>query len=120
MHEEATNEQTPPPRLRDLAKINPTLASLVANNPNATPELLTELADREENLIRKNVATNPNTPTGVLWKLGEEFPEEVLENAVFPLLLLENPNLLENIPYQTMVSFVQCSTVPISFFMEWY
>jgi len=115
---EATNEQTPPERLRELAKINPAIASLVANNPNASPELLTKLADSEEDFIRKNVAANPNTPKEVLWKLGEEFPEEVLENAVFPLLLLENPNLLEEIPQKTMASFLKCPTVPISF-MEW-
>ena len=118
IHQEATNEQTPPERLRELAQINSTIATLVANNPNATTELLTELADSEENFIRKNVAANPNTPMEVLWKLGEEFPQEVLDNAVFPLLLLENPNLLEEIPQQTMASFLKCSAVPISF-MEW-
>ncbi len=118
MHEEATNEQTPPERLSELAQINPTLAGLVANNPNATPELLRELADNEENFLRKNVAANPNAPMEVLWKLGEEFPQEVLENAVLPLLLLENPNLLEEIPQETMTSFLKCSAVPISF-MEW-
>ena len=118
IHEEATNEQTPPERLRELAQINPAIASLVANNPNATPELLRELAESEEDFIRKNVAVNPNTPMEVLWKLGEEFPTEVLENAVFPLLLLENPNLLENTPQKTIASFLKCSAVPISF-MEW-
>jgi hypothetical protein len=118
IHQEATNEKTPPDRLSELAKINSAVAGLVANNPNATPEILTELADREEDFIRKNVAANPNTPTEVLWKLGEEFPQEVLENAVFPLLLLENPNLLEEIPQKTMTSFLKCAVVPISF-MEW-
>ena len=118
IHEEATNEQTPPERLSQLAQINSTIASLVANNPNAAPELLTELADREEDFIRKNVAANPNTPMEVLWKLGEEFPEEVLDNAVLPLLLLENPNLLDEIPRKTMTSFLECSAMPISF-LEW-
>ncbi|MDY6803672.1 MAG: hypothetical protein SXA11_07685 [Cyanobacteriota bacterium] len=115
---EATDEKTPPARLRELAKINPAIASLVANNPNAEPELLRELAGSEEDFIRKNVAANPNTPKEVLWWLGEKFPTEVLDNAVFPLLLLENPNLIENIPQNTMINFLQCSTVPISF-MEW-
>jgi hypothetical protein len=118
IHEEATNEQTPPERLRALAKINSTLASLVANNPNASPELLTELACKKQEFIRKNVAANPNTPKEVLWKLGEEFPEVVLENAVLPLLLLENPNLLEEIPRATIVNFLKCPKVPISF-IEW-
>ena len=112
---EASNEQTSPERLSQLAKLNPTLASLVANNPNATAELLTELADREEDFIRKNVAANPNTPTEVLWKLGEEFPQEVLENAVLPLLLLENPNLINEIPYDAFIKFLTCINVPISF-----
>ena len=92
---EAINEQTPPERLRELARINSTIAGLVGSNPSATPELLKELADSEEDFIRKNVAANPNTPMEILWWLGEEFPKEVLDNAVFPLLLLENPNLLE-------------------------
>ncbi|MBW4602403.1 MAG: hypothetical protein KME29_23270 [Calothrix sp. FI2-JRJ7] len=47
-----------------------------------------------------------------------EFPEEVLSNPVFPLLLLENPNLVEQIPDKTLESFLKVDVVPDSF-IKW-
>ena len=113
--QEATDDKTSPDRLRELAKIGQTLARLVAANPNANPDLLAELASRDDREIRRAVAANPNTPTETLWKVGEQFPDEVLDNPVFSLLLLEEPNLVETIPGETLVSFLMCSTVPVSF-----
>lgn len=112
---EARDEKTRSKRLGELAKASSTLGRLVAGNPNADPQLLAELASREDESIRREVAGNPNAPTEVLWELGEEFPEEVLENAVFSLLLLENPNLVETIPEDTLLNFLKCSAVPVSF-----
>lgn len=48
------------------------------------------------------LATNPNTPTEVLLNLGAEFPEQLLDNPVFFLLLLENLNLVEQMPVTTL------------------
>ena len=90
----------------------------VASDPCTAPDVLGELGGSSDRITRQNVALNPNTPTEVLLKLGAEFPEELLENPIFSLLLLENPNLVGQIPYDTLVSLFKYETVPDSF-IEW-
>ncbi|NES98908.1 MAG: hypothetical protein F6K32_27835, partial [Desertifilum sp. SIO1I2] len=58
------------------------------------------------------VVANPNTPTEVLWQLGKEFPQQLLENPVLPLLFLERLNLINEIPTDTLVSLFNLETVP--------
>ena len=41
--------------------------------------------------LARNAASNPNTPTDTLLTICFEFPKEVINNSVIPLLLLENP-----------------------------
>ena len=65
-----------------------------------------------------NLATNPNTPTEVLLNLGAEFPEQLLDNPVFFLLLLENLNLVEQMPVTTLQSILKQERVPVPF-LEW-
>ena len=100
---EAANERTSGDRLIELAKTSVELAQLVANNPCATPELLRELANSSDATTRKNVAGNPNTPTEALQQLGDEYPKEVLDNPVLPLLFLENPKILDEIFQQNIL-----------------
>lgn len=90
----------------------------VASDPGTAPDVLGGLGGSSDRITRQNVALNPNTPTEVLLKLGAEFPEELLDNPIFYLLLLENPNLVGKIPYDTLVSLFKYETVPDSF-MEW-
>ncbi len=98
LEQQALDKTTPPEKLCQLAKQSPELARLVAKNESADSELLQELAFSSDNITREGVATNPNTPTEVLLKLGAEFPRQLLDNPVFSLLLLENPKLVEEIP----------------------
>ncbi len=56
-----------------LVKINTELAQVVASNVNAEPELLRDLAVSGDDATRQNVVSNPNTPTDVLWELGNDF-----------------------------------------------
>jgi len=95
--EEAENENTSGERLEELAALNADLARLVASNSATPPEVLYKLAKFRHYSIRKNLAANPNTPTDVLLKLGKYFPEELLNNPVWSLLLLENMNLFKQI-----------------------
>lgn len=113
--QEAANENTSQARLRELAGVSTELARIVAKNPNADPDLLRELGSSSDDLIREGVASNPNTPTDLLWKLGEEFPEELLNNPVFALLMLENPNLLVDMPQTTLITLIKPHGVPDSF-----
>ena len=98
LEEEARSQDASQERLRELAALNGDLAEIVASNVSAPPELLTELANHESKVVRKAVTSNPNTPTETLFKLGEYFPQEFLNNPVFELLILENSNFLNNIP----------------------
>lgn len=68
-------------------------ASLAMAQDEVTPaDVLTKLASSRDARIRQAAASNPNTPLEVLTKLGEEFPEEVIDNPIFNLSLLEDPN----------------------------
>ena len=55
-------------------------------------EELEKLAKSSDYQTRKAVAANPNTPVKVLEMLGKEFPEEIVNNPIFDLLWLENPD----------------------------
>jgi len=109
---EATSENTPAERLKQLAQQNITLQRLVAANPAAPGDLLEELATSNDKTTQKAIAANPNTPTKVLMKLGEKYPEELLENPVFALLQLENPNLILEIPENTLMGLLKLPTLP--------
>ncbi|GEM_PF-634914 len=115
LRQEAASENTSPRRLEELAKINLELARIVAKNANATANLLRYLSSSTDNIIRKNVAGNPNTPTDILWELGREFPQQLLKNSVFSLLLLENPNLLVDIPLVTLQALLKLDEVSSEF-----
>ncbi|GFE70895.1 hypothetical protein [Chroococcus sp. FPU101] len=64
-----------------------------------SPERLQKLATlyAQDQEILKAVATNPSTPSKLLLKLGAKFPQVLLDNPMFDLLLLENPNLISEI-----------------------
>lgn len=88
-----------------------------ALSENTPSDRLRELAQTRNKAVRKVVAQNPNTPTDVLLKLFYEFPLQVLNNPVLDLLLLENPNFLEEL-YQANTSVFSEYELPF-FFLEW-
>lgn len=116
--QEASSDTTPQNRLEELAYTSIALGRVVAANIYAPPELLAELSSRADYETCKALASNPNTPTNILFELGAEFPEELLENPVFSLLLLENPNLLQDLPEPTLASLLKLEVVPDSF-LKW-
>lgn len=107
-------DDTTPPQNSITALIkNVTQAQLVAAEPCTDPELLRELALSPDQKTRQSVAGNPNTPPDILLKLGAEFPSQLLDNPVFPLLLLENLNLVAEIPLPTLRSIFRQKNVPV-------
>ena len=112
---EAAQETTPPERLRELAEQDIALARIVAKNPAAPPDLLKELTSTGDKAVRKGATANPNTPSDVLLELGGQFPENLLDNPIFDLLLLENPNLLADMPKSSLKSLLKRDFVPASF-----
>ena len=115
LRQQAASEEVSPQRLEELSKINIELARIVAQNANAAPSLLLIFSCSSDNIIRKNVAGNPNAPTEILLELGAEFPRELLNNPVFSLLLLENPNFVADIPLVTLLSLLKLDEVPTQF-----
>ncbi|MDZ8139196.1 MAG: hypothetical protein RM049_28595 [Nostoc sp. DedQUE04] len=101
-------DHTTPPLTKNV-----TQAQLLAAEPSTDPELLRELALSTDKITRQSVAGNPNTPVDVLLRLGAEFPSQLLDNPVFPLLLLENLNLVAEIPLNTLRSILRHENVPV-------
>lgn len=65
----------------------------LAKNPSTPAEKLEQLSHSCDAITRQYVTANPNTPTNILLKLGAEFPEQLIDNHVLPLLFLKNPEL---------------------------
>jgi hypothetical protein len=117
LQQEAANEHTSRERLQTLANIGVDLARRVANNASAPADLLQKLANSKDATTRSHVAANPNTPSEVLLHLGREFPQQLLNNPIFALLWLENPNLIDEMPFTTLVTLLKQEQVPV-FFLE--
>ncbi|MCJ8281001.1 MAG: hypothetical protein MJK14_14250, partial [Rivularia sp. ALOHA_DT_140] len=115
LRQEAASENTSPQRLEQLASFNIELTRIVAGNANTAPLLLQDLSFSSDVIIRENIAGNPNTPTEILLQLGAEFPLKLLENPVFSLLLLENPNFVADIPLVTLQSLLKLDEVSPEF-----
>ena len=115
--QEASSETTSAKRLKELAQ-DAKLASVVAKNPAAPPDLLAELADSDPKALRKNTMGNPATPYETLMKFASQYPEQLLDNPVFDLLFLENPNLLNDIPESALRSMLRREVCPESF-LRW-
>ncbi len=112
LEQEAELETTSDDRLKELAGINDRLAQIVAGNIAAPPELLKGLGFHKSKAVRKAVAGNPNSPVITLFLVGEDFPQELLNNPVFPLLTLEDLKRVENISSDGLASLIQQPQVP--------
>jgi len=87
-------------------------ARIIAAEPTTNPVILQELALFEDEITREAVVSNANTPPEILVQLGEEFPSQFLDNPVFPLLLLENPNFITELPLFTLRNILTQENVP--------
>jgi hypothetical protein len=58
---------------------------------------LRQLLSPRDNKTWQHLAKNPASPVEVLQQVGMIFPTELWQNPVLPLLLLEQPTLLENL-----------------------
>ncbi len=87
----------------------------IAIDPNSDPQSLRQIATGDDWELRRLVASNPNTPTDILWQLGLDFPEAILSNPIFQLLQLEQLQLAAEVPHATLTSLLQCEQVPQNF-----
>lgn len=105
-----TDKSTPDPLTNDNAN-----NLLMANSPTTQPPLLEILAQDEDEMVRRAVTTNPNTPLDTLIQLGLEFPHEFLNNSLFPLLLLAEPHRLQ-VSKWLWKNLLRCEQIPAHWF----
>ena len=108
-----TVQNTSKERLKELATLNKDLAQIVASNIYAPPELLAELVSHKDKAVRKAVISNPNNYLETLFKLGaQDFPREILDNPIFQLSYLENPDFVKDIPFYIFHALLQLEDIP--------
>lgn len=84
-----------------------------ASNQHTSPKRLEEIYHKySRDEIRSILTSNPNTPWELLVILGEKFPAQLLENPAWDLYLLANPNLLVEIPKNTLISLLKLPQAP--------
>ncbi len=84
--------------------------------------ILRELANSDDEPTRCQVAQHPNTPPDVLKQLFRYYPVEILTNPIRKLLLLENPNFLEELCDSLSLKDFIFNLIPYTlplFFLEW-
>lgn len=109
---ETMSTQAPLPRLLALCKASKENARCFARDSQAPPALLAFLAEHPDPICRELVAQNPNTPPKVLFELGARHPRQLLQNPVFSLLLLEDPDLLQKLPAKCARGLLRQREVP--------
>ena len=73
-----------------------------AKNPKTPAARLLELASLYQEEVSRALTQNPNTPRALLYQLGEEFPDEFLQNPLLQLWSLESPEFLREVPVETL------------------
>jgi hypothetical protein len=84
-----------------------------AQNPQTTPERLTEIflsLQRSQEIIEA-IAKNPNTPTATLIKAWALYPKGFEENLAVELLFLESPQLWSTMPAETLKALLTLPSI---------
>jgi hypothetical protein len=88
------------------------------SNENTLPLRLQEIySNYNYPEIKSTLTSNPNTPLEILLKLGQDYPAQLLENPVFDLYLLSQPNLLAEMSENTLISILKLPQVPQEFIL---
>jgi hypothetical protein len=112
--QEASNPETTPERLEELAKESAALSRLVARNPSTPQHLLKNFASSADEMLCFAVAQNPSAPKTTLFKLGERFPRALIQNPVLSLFLLEDAGLLQW-PDKTLLALLSLKELSAEF-----
>ena len=104
--------------LDSLVGLSSTLDARIARHREVAGSTLEKLAESGSRAILQSVVLNPACPKHVLMKLAPKFPREFFGNPVFPLLLLEEPDLLSRLPITVFRAILKSSDCPASIF-DW-
>jgi len=113
---EATDINTSPDRLTELARYYQ-LTPLVAANPTTSAPILTQLGQNTNFAVRQAIAKNPNTPLDTLYILAQEFPAEFLDNPIISLVLMQ-PDYIKKIPPASLMSLLRFEKIPLSWLQQ--
>ncbi len=80
---------------------------LLAKHPRASSTLLEKLSHCSDKATREAVAENPSAPSETLQKLGAQFPRQLLKNPALDWMVLENPSLFSEIPEDTLAAIAK-------------
>ena len=114
----ASDPATDAGRLESLVGYSITVNRSLALHGNASEALLVQLSKSPDRITRRNVTLNPQTPVQVLLGLAPTFPAEFFRNPIFDLLLIEDPNLLNNLPVGIMKNILKQADCPKGL-LEW-
>ena len=110
----AHNPEATPDSLLALLDKDDTTNRLLARHPRASAELLEKLSHSSDKATRQSVAGNPNTAPEIYVKLGQQFPTEFLANPALDLLLMVNPALMEEVPQALLIRLLKQADCPVS------
>lgn len=103
----AQDPEATPESLLDLLDKDDATNRLLAKHPRASSTLLDRLSHCSDKATREAVAENPNTPSGTLQKLGAQFPAQLLKNPALDWMVLENPSLFSETPEDTLAAIAK-------------
>jgi hypothetical protein len=84
----------------------------LAADPTTNPKILAKLSARPDSDILELVASNPNTPINILWSLIGEYSHQVVENPIFSLIILEDPDWIMGIPIHDLMRAMNQPSIP--------
>lgn len=106
------------PEIDRLVGVSNRLDAKIALHHEVAGSTLENLAQSGSRAILQNVALNPACPKQLLLQLASKFPNEFLRNPVFPLLLLEEPDLFSRLPITVVKAILKAPDCPASI-MDW-
>lgn len=114
---EAADPATAAARLEELARER-CVQHLVAANPSTPVTALRWLRRSTRQGIRAAVARNSNISSDLAMELVADYPTEIIENAAFPFLLLEMPELAGKIAQELsrgdLLGLLRCEQLPMA------
>ncbi len=100
-------------QLRALRTVfDPEIDRLLAKHPNSPADLLEDLSHSADKATRRQVVRNGSTPKEVLVRLAPQFPRDFLCNPVIDWMLIEEPDLLQNLGKGVLRSVLKSPTCP--------
>jgi hypothetical protein len=84
----------------------------LAADPTTDPKILAQLSKDSNSDILELVASNPNTPVNILWSLIGEYSHQIVENPIFSLIILEDPDWIKRISIHNLIRAMNQPSIP--------